>query len=243
MGKLKSLITGAVLGAGGMYVGLQYHVLQAEEGFLVVPRSGQQRLQDAYADIRDWDAASWSTRPRLTLAVTDYGRSDLITEGVKSDLLDDLRESLLLPQRQPAEQSRLNDVSRGWEPSSTTSTPLPATERVLSPDSEPASPPVSEPSRRGFLPLADLFGIGSSPPPESSTTSPPVSDVTPVMPAGIRTPRQVEILPSPGDVEELNGPADVQLGPTAPLPGSKPQIDRRRTDAAGGWEPLTAQPF
>ena len=47
MGRFKSLMTGALLGAGGMYVGMQYHVLMAPEGMLLVPRTPQARLQDA----------------------------------------------------------------------------------------------------------------------------------------------------------------------------------------------------
>lgn len=236
MGRLKSLLAGTLLGAGGMYVGLQYHVLQAEEGFLIVPRAPQQRIQDAYADVRDWDASTWAARPRLGLAVTEYGRGDLISTGVRSGIIEELRESFA-PLSQSLGQP-LGDTSQGWEPATTTSTPAPSARPPSTAGGQaPASPQETSPARRGFLPLADLFGLGEKP---TATETPPGA-VTPVLPAGVRVPRQVEILPSPGEFESLGDPAGVQLGPAAPIPGSSKKIDRRRTDA--GWVPLTVHSF
>src|SRR5690606_7967648 len=120
MGRMKSLLAGVVLGAGGMYAGLQYHLLQADEGFLIVPRAPQQRLQDAYADIRQWDAGTWTARPRLALAVTEHGRGDLITDGVSSSIINELRETFA-----PL-QTTLGEESQGWEPATTSSNQAPA---------------------------------------------------------------------------------------------------------------------
>jgi hypothetical protein len=227
MGKLKSLIAGTLLGAGGMYLGLQYHLLHADEGFLVVPRMPQQRLQDTYADVRDWDAATWTARPQLALAVTQYGRGDLISDGVKTKVLDNLRDSIA-----PLQQ-RLNEASGGWEPATTTRAPAP---------DEPKSQ--QTPPRRGYLPLAELFGINEQMLSSSSSGhSADDSSITPVLPTGVSTPKQVEILPSPGEFELLPEPDEVQLGPSAPIPGSKHSMDRRRSDATGGWQPLRVKPF
>ena len=110
MGRVKSLLAGVVLGAGGMYAGLQYHLLQADEGFLIVPRAPQQHLQDAYADVRQWDAAAWTARPRLSLAVTEHGRGDLIASGVSSGVIQELRKTFA-----PL-QGQVGEVSHGWEP-------------------------------------------------------------------------------------------------------------------------------
>ena len=235
MGKLKSLLVGLLMGAGGMYAGLQYHLLQAEEGFLIVPRTPQQRLQDAYADVRDWDAGSWSSRPQLALAVTQDGRGDLISEGVKSNLLDSLRESLS-PVRQ-----ELNDASQGWEP--TTTTRAPSGEETRS--GPVAAPREAAPPRRGFLPLAELFGIDERTLSEISTSPilPDESTAPPVLPARSTKPKRVEILPSPGEFEILRRPDDSHLGPSAPIPGSKHSMDRRRSNADNGWQPLRVKPF
>lgn len=237
MGRFKSLMAGVVLGAGGMYAGLQYHLLQAEEGFLIVPRSPQQRLQDTYADIRQWDAATWTARPRLALAVTEHGRADLITDGVSSSVINELRETFAPLQEQ------MGEVSQGWEPATTTSRPAP----VASPPPVNARsvPPtrVDPPSvRRGFLPLADLFGIGEKPAAAQEELPQEEHHLTPVMPAGVTRPLEVEVLPPPAEYEVLDAPADVQLGPAAPIPGSIRGTDRRRSNA-DGWQPLTVQSF
>lgn len=240
MGKLKSLMIGALLGAGGMYIGLQYHLLQAEEGFLIVPRMPQQRLQDTYADVRDWDAGTWTARPRVALAVTEDGRGDLISGGVTTKVLNNLRESIA-PVRE-----RLRETSGGWEP--TTTTRVPPSGGTSAPDTarDRTHPPeqTAQP-RRGFLPLAELFGINRPAQSweSSSTVLPENSSITPVLPAGAITPKQVELLPSPGEFEMLREPDDVQLGPSAPFPGLKHSMDRRRSDATGGWQPLTVKPF
>lgn len=240
MGKLKSFIAGSVLGAAGMYVGLQYHLLQADEGFLIVPRSPQGRIQDAYADIRTWDASTWTARPRLALAVTEHGRGDLISDGVASGVIDQLRDHL-----SPLHES-LSETSSGWEPATTTNTPVgtkaPTPEAVMPPTQE--TPAERPPVRRGFMPLADLFGLGRGDASGSAETpAAEEADITPVMPAGVSNRKPVEILPSPREFEMLEGPPEVQLGPTAPLPGTLRHSDRRRTDASGGWEPLSVKSF
>jgi hypothetical protein len=237
MGRMKSLMAGVVLGAGGMYGGLQYHLLQAEEGLLIVPRSPQQRLQDAYADIRQWDAATWTARPRLALAVTQHGRGDLITVGASSSVIDELRETFA-----PL-QTKLGEVSQGWEPATTGGNPAP----VGTPPSVNAQstlPARSDPPsvRRGFLPLAELFGIREKPRAVEPTPPQEEHHVTPVLPAGVTRPLEVELLPPPADYEDLGGPSDVQLGPAAPIPGSVRGADRRRSNA-DGWQPLTVQSF
>lgn len=237
MGRFKSLLAGAVLGAGGMYAGLQYHLLQADEGFLIVPRAPQQRLQDAYADIRQWDAAAWSARPRLTLAVTEHGRGDLITSGVASGMIQELRNSFA-----PL-QEHLGEVSHGWEPATTTTRPAPvASPPPISAHSHPPTKVDPPTVRRGFLPLADLFGIGEKPAAAQERLVEPDPDVTPVMPAGVTRPLKVEILPPPAEYEALDPPDDVDLGPAAPLPGSLRGADLRRSDVEG-WQPLSVQSF
>ena len=235
MGKLRSLLVGLLMGAGGMYVGLQYHLLQADEGYLIVPRTPQQRLQDTYTDVRDWDAGAWTARPQLALAVTQHGRGDLISEGVKTNLLDSLRESL-----SPVQQE-LNKSSRGWEPTTTTRAPVGEESRP----SQAAAPHEESPPRRGFLPLAELFGINEQTLSEIRNTPilPNDSANTQVLPAGSTRPKPVEILPSPGEFEFLRGPQDFYGAPSAPVPGSKHSMDRRRSDAGSGWEPLSVKPF
>jgi len=237
MGKLKSLLAGLFLGAGGMYVGLQYHLLHAEEGYLIVPRAPQQRMQDAFADIRGWDAATWTARPRVALAVAEHGRSDLITEDVSSGLIDRLRKSF------SAAPDQLGQVSQGWEPASTTDHARQEPEN--SGRGRTAQPPGSSPSvRRGFLPLADLFGLGQTAADQRNVLpAGEDSHITPVLPAGVSRSKRVELLPPPVEFEELDGPGEVDLGPAAPMPGSIHGVDRRRSHAGTGWQPISIQSY
>jgi len=234
MGKFKSLITGTLLGAGSMYVGMQYHVLMAPEGFLMVPRTPQHRLQDAYADVRTWDAKAWATRPQLSLAVTEHGRTDLIGTGVTQGVLDKLRNSMAPLQEQ------LGEVSQGWEPADTSEIPDPIVDRHR-------AEPVNEslPTRRGFLPLADLFGFGADKTERNVGRSilPENGSRIPVLPTATSAPPEVEFLPSPDDMD---------LGAPGQMPGRhrihprQSEVDDlstgRRADSQQGWEPLSLLP-
>ncbi|MGD9854635.1 MAG: hypothetical protein AB7U20_06750 [Planctomycetaceae bacterium] len=229
MGKFKSMLGGAVVGAGGMYLGLQYHLLLAPEGFLLVPRAPQHTLREAYADVQQWDARSWAAHPRLSLAVAEHGRSDLIGDGVKSGLIDGLKSSLT-PDRQ-----QLGESTGAWEPAGPADVPAPIVDGKIA---ESQSAP-----RRGYLPLSELFGL------KSGAEEPPSADgargqsMTPVLPTGSTSPPEVELLPSPDDVD---------LGQPQPLP-RKPNSQWRQSDAdvplpqrsashQHEWEPLTILP-
>jgi hypothetical protein len=96
--------------------------------------------------------------------------------------------------------------------------------------------------RRGFLPLADLFGIGEKPPAPQERLPEANPDAAPVMPAGVTRPLKVELLPPPAEYEALQPPSDVHLGPAAPRPGSLRGADLRRSNA-DGWQPLSVQSF
>ncbi len=66
-GKFKNVLVGVLLGAAGMYVVLQYHIVRANEGFLMVRRTPQQGLPDAYADIRQWSTGTWTAHSNVSL--------------------------------------------------------------------------------------------------------------------------------------------------------------------------------
>lgn len=234
MGKLKSLITGALIGAGGMYVGLQYHVLMAPEGVIMVPRSPQSRLQDAYADIRTWDAKTWSARPRMSLAVTEFGRADLITEGAKQGVLDKLRNAIT-----PA-QEQLGEARSGWEPADLSDVPAPI------PESQRIAPAQDEaPVRKGFLPLADLFGFDSAKSERDVDRSvlPEGDTRTNVRPAASTTPPEVEFLPPPDDIE-LGSPAEFpeNLRNLPRQSDAQEILPEQSADNDEKWEPISLLP-
>ncbi len=234
MGKLKSLITGALIGAGGMYVGLQYHVLMAPEGVMMVPRSPQARLQDAYADIRTWDAKTWSARPRMSLAVTEYGRADLMTEGAKQGVLDKLRNTFA------PEQEQLGEARTGWEPADSIDVPAPIR------DSQRVAPAQDQsPVRKGFLPLADLFGFDRADTDRDIDRSilPESDSRTSVRPAGRTSPPEVEFLPAPDDID-LGSPTQFpdNLRSRPRQTDIRDMLLEQSADSQSHWEPLSLLP-
>ncbi len=233
MSKFKTLVGGTILGATVMYVGLQYHLLLAPEGFLLVPRAPQHSLKEAYADVQTWDAQSWASRPELALAVTEHGRADLIGQGVQEQLLEDVQSSY-----RPRQQQLGNSNGR-WEPAAPSEIPAPIDDGKIA-GTQPAPHDGAAP-RRGFLPLSELFGFKSRERDPAATGQSTQKSSTPVLPAGVRTPPQVEFLPSPDDVE---------LGQPQPLPRRR-GLPWRRSDAEADqpkrsasrqqdWEPVSS---
>jgi len=86
-------LIGTALGASAMFFSLQYHVVKTPTGFQVVPRTPQQSIGLAYADIRDWTPSHWADRPELARALMANGSTDLIAESVVSSLKDRVSEN------------------------------------------------------------------------------------------------------------------------------------------------------
>lgn len=90
--KAKPYIIGAALGASTMFFALQYHVVHSHDGFQIIPRTPQQSIGLAYADVRSWSPSQWTDRPELARALMAHGSSDLIAESVASTLADTVSE-------------------------------------------------------------------------------------------------------------------------------------------------------
>ena len=92
MSKAKPFLFGTALGASAMFFALQYHVVHSHDGFQVVPRTPQQSVGLAYADIRSWSPSQWTDRPELARALMAHGSSDLIAASVASTLADSVSD-------------------------------------------------------------------------------------------------------------------------------------------------------
>lgn len=92
MSKAKPFLFGTALGASAMFVALQYHVVHSHDGFQMIPRTPQQSVGLAYADIRSWSPSQWTDRPELARALMAHGASDLISESVTNTLADSVSE-------------------------------------------------------------------------------------------------------------------------------------------------------
>lgn len=99
MGKFKPFLFGAIFGAGTVFIGLQYHVVQSHEGIRVVPRTPQHAIGLAYVDIRNWGAEQWADRPELARALVAHGSTDLVASSVTEGLVESISsESSILDQ-------------------------------------------------------------------------------------------------------------------------------------------------
>ncbi|MDG1893720.1 MAG: hypothetical protein P8J37_02310 [Fuerstiella sp.] len=97
MGKFKPFLFGALLGAGVVFIGLQYHIVQSHEGVRVVPRTPQHAIGLAYVDIRNWGAEQWTDRPELARALVAHGSTDLVASSVTEGLVESISsESVIL---------------------------------------------------------------------------------------------------------------------------------------------------
>lgn len=76
-----------LMGAGGMYVAFEYHIVQSREGWLFIPKS-QAGLQDTYADIREWQATTWKNHPLLAQSLIQNGKGNLIIQSASNGIFD-----------------------------------------------------------------------------------------------------------------------------------------------------------
>jgi len=83
---IKAGVVGVILGAGVTFCVTRVHVLNTEDGLIMVPRSNPPELRSAYVDVRKWNASMWQQYPDVTEAVVESGRSDLLVETGLNDL-------------------------------------------------------------------------------------------------------------------------------------------------------------
>lgn len=83
---IKAGVFGVVLGAGMTFFVTRVHVLNTEDGLIVVPRSHPADVKSTYVDVRKWNASMWQQYPDVTEAVVESGRSDLLVETGLNDL-------------------------------------------------------------------------------------------------------------------------------------------------------------
>ncbi|MEZ6058546.1 MAG: hypothetical protein R3C01_17735 [Planctomycetaceae bacterium] len=95
---VKTLLFGLTIGAGGMFAADRYHLVNTPDGYVVIPRVQSPALLDSYANVRGWGTEQWSRNIPLSQAIVAGGRGDLISEGIRSDLLRQASEGLGLTQ-------------------------------------------------------------------------------------------------------------------------------------------------
>lgn len=93
MSRISALIVGVVLGAGGLYGALNYHIVRTAAGLEAVPKESA-TLAETYVDVRQFGAGDWLEHRELAKAIVDAGKQDLIKDTTVDNLLEGVREAV-----------------------------------------------------------------------------------------------------------------------------------------------------
>lgn len=89
MRRLRALLFGIALGGGLVYFGFNFHLVRAQDGWLMVPRTSV-ALEDACVDVRKWGAADWRKHPALTRDMFKAGYGDKVAASIQDEALNKL---------------------------------------------------------------------------------------------------------------------------------------------------------
>lgn len=98
---MRNFILGYLLGAASLFGALHYHVVRGNDGFHVVAKTTV-NLRDTYADVRAWDATTWTDHPNLAEAVAKANKSDLIVSSASNSISQSIDN--LLPRKPKPEK-------------------------------------------------------------------------------------------------------------------------------------------
>ena len=85
MGRFTWLFVGLILGAGGMFISMKYHVVRAESGVHLIPKATA-KFSIPYVDIRKFEFSDWNERRDLALAIVKADKSHLLEDATTSGL-------------------------------------------------------------------------------------------------------------------------------------------------------------
>ena len=80
-----------IVGAALLFVGLRYHVVRAQDGFHLIPKSSA-RINEPYVDIRSFTPADWEQHKALAMAIVQADKAHLMqasaTEVIRQSFND-----------------------------------------------------------------------------------------------------------------------------------------------------------
>ncbi|MAV37762.1 MAG: hypothetical protein CMJ59_20150 [Planctomycetaceae bacterium] len=94
MSRVTTFLVGAACGGALVFTSLKYHVVRAGDGLdgIIFVRKLSAEFDDAYVDIRDFDAQEWNRHEALKSALTKANRSELIR--TENSLMDNVFKPL-----------------------------------------------------------------------------------------------------------------------------------------------------
>ncbi len=105
MRRLSALFFGILLGGVLVYGGFNYHLVRANDGYLVVGRTSV-ALEDAYVDIRNWGFSDWRKHPTLTRDMLKAGHGERVKAAVQEGLVDEALKGIGLTRRAGDDETR-----------------------------------------------------------------------------------------------------------------------------------------
>jgi hypothetical protein len=93
MGKLGTLIFGAILGAGLVFGAQRYHVVRSDEGFYLVPKVGS-TFAETYVDIRTFTLSDWASHKTLAAALLKSKKEHLMQDSAGDAFREDIRSAV-----------------------------------------------------------------------------------------------------------------------------------------------------
>jgi hypothetical protein len=101
MRTLSTFVFGMIVGAGLLFAGLRYHVVRAQDGFHLIPKSSA-RLTEPYIDIRKFSVADWDAHRALAMAIVQADKAYLMEDSAAESIrrsFNDLLGGLNRPDR------------------------------------------------------------------------------------------------------------------------------------------------
>ncbi len=85
MKKFLSFMLGVTVGAAVMFVTLKFHVVRADDGFHMVPKT-LAKLNSIYVDIREFTIADWDGHRELALDLANSRKAYLLEDAARYSL-------------------------------------------------------------------------------------------------------------------------------------------------------------
>ncbi len=80
MNRLTSFLLGVVVGAGGLAIAMNYHVVRASDGLHLVPKLAA-KFEQPYVDIRSFTLQDWQQHQSLAMAIMKANKGDMMKDS------------------------------------------------------------------------------------------------------------------------------------------------------------------
>ena len=231
---IRAFLFGLTAGTGLGYFAMNYHVVYAPEGLVVVSRIQQPPVRSAYVDVRNWSSAMWERYPDVTAALVKAGKGDVIASGVGRNAAGAADPGSAVPWSEQAAglkaraEQGVNSLLESLPPIKFEDEPTPAPASTIPSqtsrggNSSPGLYPTSGPSASSTIPLQVGQALETSriSEPQGAAGKPAV-DLGPLTSTIPEAERVREIATKmEGSYQQVT----TILGESAPLPGSRSTV-------------------